>query len=121
MSQYRLGDVHMPKITVGATVFMHAGSANLLESEIRDERCDVLFMCVPGWEKVPAYTTEKLRQLRPQMVVPLPFDDFTRPLSAGGKTPQLPFLGWNGFLAAVTKTLPKTSIRVSTPLAAMPF
>ncbi len=119
MSEYRLGDVYMPKITIGSTVFMHAGSANLIESELRDERCDVLFMCVPGWKKVPAYTTDMLRQLQPHTVVPFHFDDFTKPLVAGEEPPMLPFLNRRGFLKAVAESLPHTAIRIPFPMEAL--
>lgn len=117
MSAYRLGDAYMPKITIGSTVFMHAGSANLIESELRDERCDVLFMCVPGWKKVPAYTTDMLRQLRPHTVVPFHFDDFTKPLVPGEDPPKLPFLNLRPFLKAVAETLPDAKIQIPFPLA----
>ena len=63
--EYRHGEVYMPKLEMGGTIFMHAGSANLIESALNGHHCDVLFMCVPGWKKVPAYTTHLLEIVKP--------------------------------------------------------
>lgn len=117
MTAYRAGTVYMPKITIDSTVFVHAGSAGLDMAALQGEACDVLFMCVPGWKKVPAYTTEMLRQLQPRLVIPFHFDDFTRPLGGSGKTPLLPFTNLAGFASTVAQTLPNASVRIPKPLA----
>ena len=111
----------MPKIKAGSTVILHAGSANFMEGEIKNQTCDVLFMCVPGWERVPKYTTTMLEQLSPQTIVPFHFDDFTRPLSPGGKTPLLPFLKMPQFLRAVATAAPQADIRLPFPWQEMQF
>ncbi|MBW2598663.1 MAG: MBL fold metallo-hydrolase [Deltaproteobacteria bacterium] len=69
-SDYRLGDVYMPKLEMGGVVFMHAGSANFIESEVEGHRCDVLFMCVPGWTKIPEYCNRLPEILQPKVIIP---------------------------------------------------
>lgn len=105
-SQYRLGTMFMPKIETGDVTLVHAGSASFVESEIGDHRCDVLFMCVPGWKRIPEYTTRLVGILDPEVVIPFHFDDFTRPLSRSGDIRPIPFIDLKGFVERVHRYSP---------------
>jgi len=118
---YRLGDIYIPKLEVGGTVFMHVGSANFVESELEGHRCDVLFMCVPGWNKVPDYCTRLLEIVRPEIIVPFHFDDFSLPIDSNGKVRGLPFRNISGFLRHVSKGAPHAEIRLVKPFEPMVF
>jgi L-ascorbate metabolism protein UlaG (beta-lactamase superfamily) len=118
---YRLGDVYMPKLEMGGIVFMHAGSANFIESELEGHRCDVLFMCVPGWNKVPEYCTRFLEIVRPEVIVPFHFDDFSLSLPSNGKVRGLPFRDMSGFIDRVSNGAPHAEIRLVKPLEPILF
>ena len=55
---YRHGTVSIPKLEFAGTVLMHVGSAEFIASELDGHRCDVLFLCVPGWRKAAGYPEE---------------------------------------------------------------
>lgn len=118
---YRLGDIYIPKLEVGGTIFMHVGSANFIETEMEGHRCDVLFMCVPGWKKVPEYCTRLLEIVRPEIIVPFHFDDFSLPIGSKGKVTSLPFSDISGFLRHVSKGAPRAEIRIVKPFEQMVF
>lgn len=111
-SQYRLGTMFMPKIEVGDITLIHAGSAGFIESELDGHRCDVLFMCVPGWKSVPDYTARMVNILRPEVIIPFHFDDFTRRLPRSGKVRMLPSIDLEGFVERVHKYSPGAVIRI---------
>jgi L-ascorbate metabolism protein UlaG (beta-lactamase superfamily) len=119
--EYRHGEVYMPKLEVGGTIFMHAGSANLIESALNGHHCDVLFMCVPGWKKVPAYTTHLLEIVKPRMIIPFHFDDFTTPVRPHLKPRILPLTDLTGFVRRIKQSAPHIEIRTPQPFETMTF
>ncbi len=110
--QYRQGNVYISKVEIGGMTFIHAGSANFVESELDGHRCDVLFMCVPGWKKVPQYCTRLLEMLQPEVIVPFHFDDFSAPMDVNRNAPALIFQGMKGFLRRISQSAPKAEIRI---------
>ena len=110
--QYRHGKVYMSKVKIGQMTFVHAGSANFVESELEGHRCDVLFMCVPGWKKVPGYCTRLPEILQPEVIIPFHFDDFSAPMNADMHAPPLPFQDMKGFLGRISQAAPQAEIRV---------
>ncbi len=118
---YKLGDIYITRLEVGGTVFMHVGSANCIASELEGHHCDVLFMCVPGWKKVPEYCTRLLEIVRPEIIVPFHFDDFSLPIDSKGTVRSLPFSNISGFLHHVTKGAPRADIRLVKPFEPMVF
>ncbi|HON38464.1 MAG TPA: MBL fold metallo-hydrolase [Deltaproteobacteria bacterium] len=111
-SQYRLGAMFMPKIEVGDITLIHSGSAGFIESELDGHRCDVLFMCVPGWKSMPEYTTRMVNILRPEVIIPFHFDDFTRRMPRSGRIRMLPSIDLQGFVERVHKYSPGAVIRI---------
>jgi len=110
--QYRLGTMFMPKIEVGDITLVHAGSAGFIESELSGHRCDVLFMCVPGWKSVPGYTARMVNMLNPEVVIPFHFDNFTRRLPGSGNVGSIPFIDLKGFIDHVHRNSPGAVIRI---------
>lgn len=119
--QYRHGKVYMSKVKVGKTTFIHAGSANFLESKLNGHRCDVLFMCVPGWRKVPEYCVRIPEILKPDVIIPFHFDDFSAPMGSDMNAPPLLFLGMKGFLRQISQSAPWAEIRVPRMFEPMVF
>jgi len=107
---YRHGDVFIPKITIDGTTFMHLGSANFIESQLDGHTCDVLFMCVPGWKRKIGYTSSLLDIVKPEVIIPFHFDDFSRAIPKTGKTPRLPFQDMSEFIAQIRKHAPNVKI-----------
>lgn len=120
-SDYRLGTPFLPKLEIDGKTFLHAGSANFDEKQITGHKADVLFMCLPGWQKVPAYTRSFLTSVRPDIVVPFHFDDFSAPVGKKGKPKNLPFQNMKGFLTSIRKTLPDVEIRIPSFFKTMVF
>ena len=119
--QYRHGKVYMSKVKIGQVTFIHAGSANFVESEVDGHRCDVLFMCVPGWKRVPQYCTRLPEILKPEVIIPFHFDDFSGPMDANMDAPALPFQDMKGFLSRISQSAPWAQIRVPRTFESMFF
>lgn len=111
-SQYRHGTVFNPKLEIGGLVLLHVGSANFVESELTGERCDALFMCVPGWKKVPGYADRLPGMLAPKTIVPFHFDDFSVPLPANRVARNLPLQDLPGFIRCLSESAPHAAVRV---------
>lgn len=112
---YTMGTMFMPKMETGGTTILHAGSAGFDMDSLAGHTCDILFMCVPGWQRSPDYV-ERLPQLvKPGIIVPFHYDDFTRPLGSEPGFPLLPFLQMDGFVRAVSKSFPKADILLLKP------
>ncbi|HQG31030.1 MAG TPA: MBL fold metallo-hydrolase [Deltaproteobacteria bacterium] len=119
--EYRHGTVFMPRIEVGGVSIVHAGSANFIESEMEDQRCDILFMCVPGWKKVPNYVSRLTGMLKPEVVVPFHFDDFTSRIPASGNIRAMPLADLGGFVGRVREHAPGTVVLIPNPNEVMRF
>jgi L-ascorbate metabolism protein UlaG (beta-lactamase superfamily) len=107
---YKHGRVFIPKITIGGITFMHVGTADYVESWLDGHTCDIMFMCVPGWKRKKGYTSKMIDLVKPKIVVPFHFDDFSRPISKTGKPPLLPFQDMSGFVSEIKKNAPEVKI-----------
>ncbi|HOO47411.1 MAG TPA: MBL fold metallo-hydrolase [Deltaproteobacteria bacterium] len=118
---YRLGDIYMPRIEIGGISIMHAGSAGCSVADLEGWKCDVLFMCVPGWKRSPDYTSALLKTLRPGIIVPFHYDDFTMPLSPCMMPRVMPFSDMKGFMKRIAHVLPGAVIQIPLPYSPMEF
>jgi L-ascorbate metabolism protein UlaG (beta-lactamase superfamily) len=109
-SDYRHGRVFNIRIEIGGMSFLHVGTANLINSELEGETCDVLFLCMPGWKMVPDFPGRILSRTRPKIVVPFHFDDFSAPLSKDGRAPFVPWRSEQGFLERIAEAAPDARI-----------
>jgi L-ascorbate metabolism protein UlaG (beta-lactamase superfamily) len=93
---YKCGDVWGIRIDVAGVSLYHQGSADLDDSELRDERVDVFLAGVAGRSVTPRYWERILPRLDPEVVVPTHYDNFFAPLGAdesfvrGVKLTELP-------------------------------
>jgi len=120
-SDYRVGDAFILKLEMGGVTLMHAGSASYIESEIEGHHCDILFMAVPGWGKTPGYCARLPRIVRPRVIVPFHYDDFSAPLREDGRVRLIPFQGMKGFIKTISRKNPDCEIRTIRPFEAMSF
>jgi L-ascorbate metabolism protein UlaG (beta-lactamase superfamily) len=109
-SRYRHGRVFNIRIEVGGKSFLHVGTANLIDGELEGQTCDVLFLCMPGWKMIPNYHGRILSRVRPRIVVPFHFDDFSAPLSNDGRTPSVPGRSGKRFLERIAEEAPDARI-----------
>lgn len=110
-SDYRVGNIFAPKIDIMGTTFLHLGSAGFIESELENKKCDVVFLCVPGWKKIKHYPERIIELVKPDVVVLFHYDAFYKPCKK--KTPELMFLGVNDMIKKIKNTSP--AIRVIVP------
>lgn len=109
-ADYRLGQVFSMRLELGGTVFLHIGSANLIDAALEGQRCDVLFLCLSGWKKIPDYHHRILSRTQPQVVIPFHFDDFSVPLRWDGSAPDLPLLDKEGFQRQIARCAPQARV-----------
>lgn len=83
LRDYRVGASFGLWFEVCGVRFFHLGSADFLESAVAGLGCDVLLLCVIGREGSPGFTGRILRALRPKVVIPCHWDDFTLPFECG--------------------------------------
>ena len=91
---------------------MHFGSAGFIESEMKGQQCDVLLLCVPGWKKADGYLDRLPAILKPEVIIPFHFDDFTKPVRKYELPGALPFIGMKEFTEKLSAAMPKTEIRL---------
>jgi hypothetical protein len=85
-------------------------SAAGLEFTHEGKSCEVLFLCMPGWKMVPNLPGRILSRVRPKIVVPFHFDDFSAPLSKEGRAPSVPRRSEEGFLEKIAEEAPDARI-----------
>jgi L-ascorbate metabolism protein UlaG (beta-lactamase superfamily) len=109
-SHYRHGQVFNIRLEIGGTSFLHIGTANLIDGELEGQTCDVLFLCMPGWKMIPNYHGRILSRVRPKIVVPFHFDDFSAPLSKDGRAPSVPWRSEKRFWDRIAEEAPDARI-----------
>ena len=107
---YRHGQVFSMRLELGGMRFLHVGSANLIDAELEAHACDVLFMCLPGWRSIPNYHRRLLTRVRPKVIVPFHFDDFSAPLHVDSSASDLPFLSKVRFSAQIAVHAPQAQV-----------
>jgi L-ascorbate metabolism protein UlaG (beta-lactamase superfamily) len=109
-SELRVGTVFGFHLEAEGSSVYHIGSADLVESELRGLRADVVLCCTVGRQYTERYTARVLDALRPRVVIPCHWDQFWRPLSAPAR--QIPGNDLGGFLREVAEHPLKPEVRV---------
>lgn len=109
-SSYRHGRVFHIRLEIGGKSFLHVGTANLIDGELEEQTCDVLFLCMPGWKMVQNFHRRILSLVRPKIVIPFHFDDFSAPLSKEGRAPSVPWKSEKDFLERIAEEAPQARI-----------
>jgi L-ascorbate metabolism protein UlaG (beta-lactamase superfamily) len=108
-SAYRHGRVYVFRIEMGGRTLVHVGSAYVPPERVGS--CDVLYVCVSGWRRVPDFVPRLLEAVQPEVVVPFHWDDFTVQLREGQAPPRVPFVDVEGFVEKVARTAPGARVR----------
>jgi L-ascorbate metabolism protein UlaG (beta-lactamase superfamily) len=109
-SAYRHGHVFNILLEMGGTSFLHVGTANLIDGELDGQTCDVLFLCMPGWNMIQNFHGRILSRVRPKIVIPFHFDDFSAPLSQDHRAPSVPWRSERRFLDRIVEEAPDARI-----------
>ena len=109
-SDYRHGQVFILRLEIGGMSFLHVGSCNLIDAELEGQTSDVLFMCLPLWTKIEDYHGRLLSRVRPKIVIPFHFDDFSAPLSKDSTAPSLPWISEKRYLQRISDEAPDARI-----------
>jgi L-ascorbate metabolism protein UlaG (beta-lactamase superfamily) len=113
---YRCGQVFGVFVEVAGTSFYHAGSADLIEDEIKDRGVDVFLCGIAGRRFTPNYVQRVVRALAPKLVVPSHFDDFFRPVGDGKLSFNVNLTGFADEVHAVSHELPIGILEVGQPI-----
>jgi L-ascorbate metabolism protein UlaG (beta-lactamase superfamily) len=109
---YRVGTVFAPLLALEGRRFLHIGSANFDEARMQGQRCDVLFLCVPGWQRRPGYPRRLIELTRPSTVVLFHYDNFSKPHRPGTNTRRMPLMDMPGMIRAIQGIRPAVDLRV---------
>jgi L-ascorbate metabolism protein UlaG (beta-lactamase superfamily) len=100
LADLRHGAVYTWLLELGGATVAHVDSADYLDEELRDRRADILCLCAIGRHYRQDYTRGIVRALRPKVVVPCHWDDFTLPFDAPPR--QLPGVDVDAFVGEIT-------------------
>jgi L-ascorbate metabolism protein UlaG (beta-lactamase superfamily) len=109
---YRAGTVFAPKLQIDGIRFLHVGSAGFIEAQVQGHVCEVLFLCVAGWNKCQGYPQRLIELTRPGKVVLVHYDNFSRPHRKGRKTHKLPFLDIKGMVRSIKARSPSVEVLI---------
>jgi L-ascorbate metabolism protein UlaG (beta-lactamase superfamily) len=79
---YRCGQTWGIHIEVAGIQLYHQGSADLVDDAVRHHDVDIFLAGIAGRSFSKDYWRRILTRLRPDVVIPMHYDDFTRPLDA---------------------------------------
>lgn len=116
---YKCGQVWGLLIEVAGARIYHQGSADLIESEIKDKGVDVFLCGASGRRFTPRYVERIVRALEPKLIVPTHYDDFFRPLGSEA-APRFSFnVNLTGFadeVRAASRDLPIATLEIGRPV-----
>lgn len=96
LTDLRHGPVYTWHLDLGDTAVVHVDSADFVDEALEGRRCDVLCLCAVGRHYRRDYTRRIVELLRPEVVVPCHWDDFSLPWGAPAR--QLPGVDVEGFV-----------------------
>ncbi len=117
VNQFRHGGPFAWHITVDGTRFLHLGSADFIEENLKGIDVDVLFPCAAGRQYTPDFARRLLNLTQPTHVVPFHFDDFSVPIDQGDSFPHVPGVDLEGFIKELKDAAPDAEIVVPKPFA----
>ncbi|GDX81024.1 hypothetical protein LBMAG42_28350 [Deltaproteobacteria bacterium] len=91
------GPVYHWAMELGGTRVLHVDSADFLDDELVE--ADVLLLCAVGRQYRRDYTRNLLERVKPKVVIPCHWDDFSVPIEAPAR--QLPGVDVEGFVEEI--------------------
>jgi L-ascorbate metabolism protein UlaG (beta-lactamase superfamily) len=113
---YRCGQVWAICIEVAGIRIYHQGSADFIESELRDRGVDVFLCGISGRRFTPNYVDKIVAALAPQRIVPTHYDNFFRPLGGGlAMSFNVNLTGFADEVRAASRELPIYAVEIGVP------
>lgn len=82
---YRCGQVFNYLIRVGSRQIYHLGSAQLVDDALKTADIDMALICAAGRNHTERYVERVIRQVEPQRIIPMHYDNFFRTLDSDMK------------------------------------
>jgi L-ascorbate metabolism protein UlaG (beta-lactamase superfamily) len=82
MWDMRHGDVYTWHLDVGDATILHVDSADWIDETLQDIEVDILLLCAVGRQYRQNYTRGIVTAVKPKVVIPCHWDDFTAPWGA---------------------------------------
>lgn len=101
VTDLRHGPVYTWHLRLGDTSLVHVDSADYVEEELAGVRADVLCLCAIGRVYRKDYVKNILEIVRPKVVIPCHWDDFTLPYDTPPR--QLPGVDVEGFVEEIRR------------------
>jgi L-ascorbate metabolism protein UlaG (beta-lactamase superfamily) len=76
---------------------------------------------MPGWKTIQDYPGRILSRVKPKIVIPFHFDDFSAPLSKDYRAPSVPWRSEKRFLDRIAEETPDARIVYPTLFQPMAF
>lgn len=101
-SELKHGPVFVWHLDLAGTTVMHVDSADYVDEELEGRHADVLCLCAIGRAYRRDYTRRIIELVRPKVVIPCHWDDFTLPFDVAPR--QLPGVDVEGFVREIEAT-----------------
>jgi L-ascorbate metabolism protein UlaG (beta-lactamase superfamily) len=99
VTDLRHGDVYNWLVALGDATVLHVDSADFRDESLEGRRADIVCLCAIGRHYRRDYTRRIVELVRPSVVIPCHWDDFTLPWGAPPR--QLPGVDVDGFVAEI--------------------
>ena len=106
---YRVGEVFSFAIEVGDLCIYHVASAEFVDEEVRHSDVDVLIFSISGRQASERYVERAVKVFRPQIMMPMHYDDFMRPFHA--RMRLLPFTRFGELVDEIASFDPGVEVR----------
>lgn len=114
---YKMGKIYSFIVEYKNIQIVHHGSAGYIEGMYENQKADILFLGVSGWQYSEKYFENVIGKLNPEIVIPIHYDDFFHPHVSFEK-PFIPNVLFNSKMESFLKKLNREypHIRVIIPL-----
>lgn len=107
---YLEGGAFAPLLSFGEHKVLDISSANCVDEALVGVQCDLLLVSIARMEYTPRFLSRVLKRVHAKRIMPVHFDDFTKPLEAG-LTVQ-PYVDVAEFWRQAHELAPEADIRV---------
>lgn len=118
---FRHGTVYSWLIEIDGQRYLHLSSADFIPEELEGLKVDVLFPCSAGRQNTPEFTKRIIDLVRPKVVVPFHFDDFSAPFGGNHLLPHVPGVNLLDFVDDIRYWAPDARVVIPEPFLPMEF
>lgn len=112
---YKCGDVYAYRISYNDFSILHLGSADLIDDVLNKYPSQMLLVCLAGRYSTEKFTQRLISSVRPNVVVPMHFDNFFISLQSSWQN-YFPFANITGFIDECRQIDPHIMYSLPSPL-----